>query len=354
MKTIVLTLELELFFGSDSGTVENSMIRPVRKLLELVAKHKMKFTVFWDVMHYIRICQLANDTPDLQLDKELIENEIKHLLKEGHDIQMHIHPHWLDSTWDGHKWVFDYTRYKIQDLSDSPNPDDINTILGCITIARKTVEKVCREVIHNYHVTSFRAGSNSTIPFEALGQALLENQILIDSSAVKGIERLVSFAPIDYTWMPEIQYYPFKNSPLVFDSNGQFWEFPIETIAIGPARRLYLNMVNRMKYVYTGRYGDGKGIGTEFRKPKRRLTDLLKVTYAKFTPEDSFPEEWNYFLKKARDMSICVIQPKNMSPLSFKLIEDGLESGSIRFISLKQRLDQLGINTPQHQELRWI
>lgn len=354
MKTIVLTLELELFFGSDSGTVENSMIRPVRKLLELVSKHNMKFTVFWDVMHYVRICQLANGAPDLELDKELIENEIKSLLEKGHDIQMHIHPHWLDSNWDGTKWIFDYSRYKIQDLSNRPDPNDPNTILGCITLARTTIEKVCREVVSNYKVTCFRAGSNSTIPFADLGHALKENNIFIDSSAVKGIERSASFAPINYTWMPDILYYPFNDSPLDFDSNGVFWEFPIETIAISPFRQLYFNLINRLKYVYTGRYGDGKGLGEHYTAPKPHLAKYFKESFSKFTPEDSFPEEWYYYLDKARDMSIAVIQPKNMSPLSFKMIEDSLESNKLRFISLKQRLNELGITNHQSQDRRWI
>ena len=154
--------------------------------------------------------------------------------------------------------------------------------------------------------------------------------------------------------MPDILYYPFNDSPLDFDSNGVFWEFPIETIAISPFRQLYFNLINRLKYVYTGRYGDGKGLGEHYTAPKRQLAKYFKESFSKFTPEDSFPEEWYYFLDKARDMSIAVIQPKNMSPLSFKMIEDSLESNKLRFISLKQRLNELGITNHQSQDRRWI
>lgn len=350
MKTFVLTVELELFFGSDSGTVENSLIRPMRKLLDIIQSRGMKITVFWDVMHYYRLCQLAPEVPDLALDKELIENQIKQLVEQGHDIQMHLHPHWLDASWDGYKWIFDYKRYTIQSLDKREDPTDPNTILGCVTAARQTIENLCKEVDPAYKVSAFRAGSNSTIPFDSLREALKCNRIFIDSSAAKGLLRSNSFAPVDYTWMPDIQYYPFDASPIVFDSNGEFWEFPIETIPFPFYHRIWFGLIEKFKYFDSGRYGDGKGLGEKYVKPRKTLAQRFKTRKRKLTPEEALPEEWGYMLSKARDMSVAVMQPKNMGPLSFSMLEESIEKGQISFISLKQRIEQLGISDSSAQQ----
>ncbi|MFT3737281.1 MAG: hypothetical protein QM786_00825 [Breznakibacter sp.] len=343
MKTFVLTVELELFFGSDSGTVENSLVRPMRKLLDIIQSREMKITVFWDVMHYYRLCQLAPEVPDLALDKELIENQIRQLVEQGHDIQMHLHPHWLDASWDGYKWIFDYKRYTIQSLEKREDPTDPNTILGCVTVARQTIENLCKEVDPSYKLRAFRAGSNSTIPFDTLGEALRNNHIFIDSSAAKGLLRSNSLAPVDYTWMPDIQYYPFGESPIMFDSNGEFWEFPIETVPFPFYTRFFFGFLEKFKYFDSGRYGDGRGLGEKYAKPKKGLLQYFRTKNRKLTPEECLPEEWTYMLAKARDLSVAVLQPKNMGPLSFSMLEESIEKEQISFISLKQRIEQLGI-----------
>jgi hypothetical protein len=343
MKSFVLTIEYELFFGSDSGTVENSMVRPMRKLLNILSRHGMKCTVFWDVMHYVKLCQLSKEAPALSIDRDLIEKQIHYILALGHDVQMHLHPHWLDTTWDGSHWSFNYQRYTIQKLSTQPNVNDPNTLMGCITLCRQTLEQVCRKVDPSYRVKAFRAGSNSVVPFSALAEALEKNGIYIDSSAAYGMVRQKSFAPYDFSKMSQQLFYRFNESPLDNDHEGKFYEFPVETIKMPFIIRYYLDQVKRIKYIYPGRYGDGLGLGTKMAKEEWQMRDFITPKYIKLSPEESFPEEWNYLLSKSRNNGVMVLQPKNMSPFTYSMISKSIEAKQIKFISLDQRLKELGI-----------
>ena len=93
MNNIVLTLDYELFLGEKSGTVENCMIKPMNQLMNLCQKYHSTMTIFWDVMHYQKIIENLGRYPELQEDKLLIEAQIQALVKEGHDVQLHLHPH---------------------------------------------------------------------------------------------------------------------------------------------------------------------------------------------------------------------------------------------------------------------
>lgn len=341
MKTIVLTVEYELFFGSDSGTVENSMIRPMRKLITILNRHQMKCTIFWDVMHYIRLCQLAKDNPALTIDKELIEKQIHYLIAWGHDVQMHLHPHWLDATWDGNKWKFSYERYTLHQLSTTLDASDMNTLLGCVTACRQAMEQVCRGVDPNYSVKAFRAGSNSIIPFETLANALAQNNILVDSSTAYGMTRYKSFAPYDFSKMSKQLYFRFEQSPMETRNEGPFIEFPVETVKVPFIKRFTLNQIRRIKYIYPGRYGDGNGLGESHIPDEISFRDLFRPRYVKLSPEDSFPEEFQYLLSKSRNNAIMKLQPKNMSPFTHSILSKTIENKQLKFISLAQRLAEI-------------
>lgn len=46
MKTIILTLDYELFLGAESGSVEKCMIEPIKDLMSLLNLNDSKMTIF--------------------------------------------------------------------------------------------------------------------------------------------------------------------------------------------------------------------------------------------------------------------------------------------------------------------
>jgi len=114
---IYITLDYELFFAEHSGSVEKSIIEPTEKLLESVEKCMVKFCFFVDAGYLVRLKKYKDNFPQLQKDYDLITTQIKMLHDNGHDIQLHIHPHWEDTTYADNQWHMDTTRYRIHKFS---------------------------------------------------------------------------------------------------------------------------------------------------------------------------------------------------------------------------------------------
>ena len=45
---IYFTFDYELFFGSNSGTIENCIVKPTNELIKIANKYNVKFTFFVD------------------------------------------------------------------------------------------------------------------------------------------------------------------------------------------------------------------------------------------------------------------------------------------------------------------
>src|ERR1035437_8742803 len=126
MKEIILTIDYELFLGEKTGTVKKCMIEPTAKLISFLKKNNSKMTVFWDILHYYLLLQYEKNFPELKDDRLLIEKQILDLAKNGHDIQLHLHPHWLDAQYENGRWIFQYGRFRLNKLKNEDKKDDIN------------------------------------------------------------------------------------------------------------------------------------------------------------------------------------------------------------------------------------
>ena len=156
---IFITLDYELFFGSYSGTQEKSIINPTNKLLEVLNKYDLKASFFVDSGYLIKLDEYRKKYTKLEHDYKIIVNQIIELSKNGHDIQLHIHPHWEDSYYDGSKWVLDNRRYRLHEFSD----EDIDKIVY-------QYKKVLTDIVGK-KVFTYRAGGWCIQPFEKLSEA---------------------------------------------------------------------------------------------------------------------------------------------------------------------------------------
>jgi len=218
---IYITLDYELFFGTKSGSVENCIIKPTEALLAIVNPYNIKFTCFVDVGYLVKLEEQKQKHQQLQEDYKKITQQIKHLAEDGHGIELHIHPHWEDSYFNGTNWVFDTSRYKLADFSS----EEINSI---VTQYTKTLTRIAGKPPKAY-----RAGGWSAQPFAEIGKALLKNNIKIDSTVF----------PKGYYNSPD-QFYDFRNinqyqteynfseNLVEEDPNGSFKEIPISSYTV--------------------------------------------------------------------------------------------------------------------------
>lgn len=105
-KKIILSFDYELFFGYKSGTVRKSLIEPTAKMLKAMEKVGAKATYFVDYL-MIKYLEKANDKI-CNSDLKLIKEQLHDILRKGHRIELHIHPHWVDAIYNGDgTWNFD-------------------------------------------------------------------------------------------------------------------------------------------------------------------------------------------------------------------------------------------------------
>ncbi|TAL63091.1 MAG: hypothetical protein EPN88_12665, partial [Bacteroidetes bacterium] len=166
MKEIILTIDYELFFGEKVGSVDSCMITPTELLADLLAKYDSRMTVFWDILHYWKLRELSNNYAILTEDAQKIREQILKLAEANHDIQLHLHPHWINTTFNGQDWQFNLDGYRLHDLSQENNPQDINSIAGCVKIGKNLIEETIKSVNPYHKVNTFRAGGYCIQPFD--------------------------------------------------------------------------------------------------------------------------------------------------------------------------------------------
>ena len=157
---IYITLDYELFFGSKSGSVEKCIIEPTNDLLKIVDPYNVKFTCFVDAGYLIQLEKHKDIYPQLQNDYSKITKQISDLADNEHGIELHVHPHWEDSYYNGANWVFSKSRYKLSDFKEEEIEDIITRY-----------NDILKRVSGKNPVT-YRAGGWSAQPFGPIKKAL--------------------------------------------------------------------------------------------------------------------------------------------------------------------------------------
>jgi hypothetical protein len=342
MKNIVLTIDYELFLGGKTGSVHECMIEPTKWLSSILEKNNSKMTIFWDFLHYYRLLELEKKFSELEQDRHVIEKQILDLAKSGHDVQLHLHPHWLDANYEDGKWNFKYERFKLHDLSSDIRNHDINTITGCVSISKKLMEDLIRKVNPDYKVNAFRAGGYLIEPFDKIKDALLMNEIKIDSSVCPGSIRYNENFSFDFRYYPKKTNYNFEITPKDVLTTGQFTEIPITTVRVPAFINIFFTFLRKIKYPNLAE--DRKGSGTsEYSKLSRmyiprKLYSLTQARINQLTTDSSYKERFGYLIRKVSDYSTMIIHPKLLNNHTLNLINDYVSTNKIRFISIQDFL----------------
>lgn len=339
MRETILTIDYELFLGSKTGTVKDCMIEPTEKLASILEKNFSKMTIFWDILHYYRLLELEKKFSELGKDRELIKGQILNLASRGHDIQLHLHPHWLDAVYENGNWEFDYKRFKLHNLLDENNPDDINTIIGCVSFSKGILENLIREVNPDYKVNSFRAGGYLVEPFVTIKEALLINEIEIDSSVCPDSYNNNSVFSFDFRSYPNNAKYNFESSPKDIEENGRFVEIPITTVKIPALINFFFKILKKIKYpdLEIERKGSGTGEYSKLKVTKsyNKLFSLTHSKISQLTTDSNFKERLDYIVSKVSDYSTMIIHPKLLNSHTFQILENYVSTNKLRFISIQ-------------------
>lgn len=221
-KNIILSYDYELFFGDRSGTVLKTLIEPTNLLLDQFEKSNLRATFFID---YLMIKHLNQNTDKQSLlDLNLIENQIKDIIKRGHRIELHIHPHWVNAKYNGDgTWDYsDFSHYSLNRFTK----DEITQMFveGC-----EILHSIARTVVPDYQIVAFRAGGWAIQPFYLLKEAFLFTGIRIDSSTSYGIMNDNKYSYYNFMSIPRKSIYRFEDDIEKECVNGSFIEVPISS-----------------------------------------------------------------------------------------------------------------------------
>ena len=258
---ILLSLDYELFFGPRTGTVEQCLIRPTQELAETASRHGARLSLFVDALYLQRLADEARRFPRLQGDLDAIRRQLVSLREKGHDIQLHLHPHWLDSSFDGDQWRLDTHRYKLHDFSAT----EAAAMVG-------SAKKLLTSLIGD-SVFAFRAGGWCLQPFTRIAPALLAHTIWLDSTVFAGGISDDQERWFDFTSAPVKDFWRFSDDPNHEDKQGPFVEVPISAMRVTPF--LFWRMALTRKILSNpihNSFGDGSSLAWGSSYYLQRLT----------------------------------------------------------------------------------
>jgi len=327
MSNIFITLDYELFFGSNSGTQEKSIIEPTNRLLKVLNKFQIKATFFVDSGYLLKLDEYRKKYSILEKDYQTIMEQIKSLDKKGHDIQLHIHPHWEDSYFDGKKWIIDTSRYKLHDFPS----DEIEDIVY-------RYKKVLTDIVGD-KVFVFRAGGWCMQPFDKIKDALKKNNIWLDSTVFKNGKNNSKTHFFDFTKAPDKTKWKFENDPLIEDTNGFFTEVPISSYKVSPLFFWELAFFKKFGGKEHRAFGDGFATGGSKWDKLRMLTrSTYSVVSIDGYKSSYLLKAYNTFSKNKNNENFVVIgHPKALTQYSLKNLEKFINSTNFEFTTYYKR-----------------
>jgi hypothetical protein len=235
---ILYSNDYEVYLGGNRVPEQEVLIDPTERLLSGCADAGIPMTLFCDVACLWRYRELGyEEFPDLA------EAQLQSALQEGHDIQAHLHPHWLTTSISRDQ--AGATRYDFELpsflLGHSKPEDGTPSREFCTSLflrARFYLEELLRPVDAAYRCVAFRAGGFGIQPeAQAVFSALRDSGYLIDSSIVPGLIIRSNVNQVDFSGVPEQGNYPVAatDEGITAGVEGVF-ELPIAALRPGRGR----------------------------------------------------------------------------------------------------------------------
>ncbi len=317
-KIILLTFDYELFL-KESGTPENCILNPTNLLIEIFRKYNIKTTFFADILYYHKLIN-NNACKDISLK---IKEQLQTLVSEGHRIELHLHPQWLDAEYINRQWIFkDMRNYRLDNLKEEK-------ILELFDTGISLLHEICRGADSSYKIMAYRGGGLCLSPFETIKKAFIKHDIKIDSSAAPGFKSDTPFQKYDYSAMNPAEYYWFNDNPSQMLKQGAFLEIPVNSYNKTVTDKILHKFSTSLQDKH---FGDGKGIPPV--SHKNNLFSKLKSDKYMFS-FDNNPDLIQDKIKKSNLQVINFIShTKLLSAASLKTIESICHNG-FRFMNFK-------------------
>jgi peptidoglycan/xylan/chitin deacetylase (PgdA/CDA1 family) len=290
--------------------VSRTLLEPTEALLGVTDRHCARLVFFVDAGFILRLRAQMHKAASLRADYSAVCRQVASLARAGHEIQLHIHPHWEDSSWnDG--WQVEETRYALHAFS----PAEIHDIV-------RRYSAVLRELAGPQAAYAYRAGGWVIQPFDKLRDALLGAGVTIDSTVFAGGKSEGEIQPYDFHGAPAKSRWRFDSDPLVEAANGPFLEVPIASRRLTPLFYWRFAAMKKLGGARHRSFGNGHAVAMGRKDLVRKLVqpsssvvsmDGYKASFLQIAAQEYEVEGYEDF--------VVIGHPKALTPYSLEQLD---------------------------------
>jgi len=318
----LITLDYELFFGKSTGTVARCLVEPLEYLEKRLTGSNVRACLFVDAAYICRLRSLMGKHRRLARDFDTIMSHLSRLSNAGHDIQLHLHPHWHDSHYDGEKWLLDKDHYRLHTLSPAGQSELVGRCKSLL------------ESVSGRPVFAYRAGGWCLQPFGEISKALRCNDIWLDSTVYKGGFSDEPGRFYDFRHLPPRPWWRFGDDPCKEDVAGSFVELPISSMRLSPGFYWKMATARRAAVSDLTPFGDGAGMRAN---PRYYLTRLLFGEHSPVSVDGIKSERLGRaFLESDGDSLFNIMgHPKSLSRYAVDRFADFIGDANVEFVTFQ-------------------
>lgn len=333
---IFLTFDYELPLGGWRISPENALIHPTERVLQTCKKLDVPAIFFVDVLSAMQLIRWGETALE-----SVMRRQLQISVGRGHDLQLHLHPHWLTSTYKDRQYtpskdfrLADFLPYRIENMIDS----GIRYLRG-----------VGRSVDPDYNCLAFRAGGYNVENSKVIFSALQTRRIWIDSSMCDGYYYASDCSTVDFRDLPDLPNWYFRNGNIRNPVKGGIYEIPV---AGKPKSLLELpSFVKRT--LHPGRQPEVRGRTMHEGSRLSLQARWRKAMSARMLSFDNYALSTGFLLGILKyhlnrfpeygEINLAVVShPKSMDTYNFFLMEDFIASvrriygEQVRFMTFQQ------------------
>jgi hypothetical protein len=319
------------------------MIQPTETLLNICQHIGVKLTIMLEIgeLWAFEAVSNRNFADFLGYDPaEEIRNQLVQAVKNGHDVQLHLHPQWLNAKWIKNTWELDYSKYRVTYLS-------YNEMLDIFRRGKMYLESLLQPYCKDYLCIGFRAGNWITQPSKNYINAIKAAGLKADTSVFKWgyVERPAVYFDYREAYSNILPWFVSEDNINLPSTNSDILEIPIYA-----QQTSLLGMINMKRLKLAGQYlFEDKLIGNAIRKCNHAPSfDRKKFVMKAKRIFQKYPKKLDFCKLTSREMVKMVeniINQYSIDPPSFAVPivmighskEIGAHKGLGKFLSECQR-----------------
>jgi len=259
MLNIIITIDYEMF-GDGKGDVRKHIIYPTNKILKVCEDSNVPVVIMFETDEYAKFRKYNEMLiSDLGYSPfQMIRNQIKTVLKNGHDVQLHIHPQWENAEYKDGNWIINHPDAAITELSEG-------RIERLIIRGINEINDISKCVQQNNKCVALRL---TNMPWEEAPEKFL-NPMINNGIKIHSLSNSNSLKNTNKGYWP-------------LGKNGKIYEFPIHSMSV-PAYKVFsfrriVASIKSLKYLSINYDNVPQELKSE-KKKKLKVSRFLKSRY---------------------------------------------------------------------------